>query len=360
MAANATDYGYASLAKLATQRVTAVAPALLMDALRERSAAYSAATAEMLSTLAVRTTNAQERYALPGSGTLQPLDALGIPLPVIPSGYTSVAYPVYGGGTAAGRDRISAILETVQDVQRDQEDAESRDADWLKRQVLASLLTPTTRTFVDDVAGSLTVQPLALTSDGVVYVRNNGSSSTAQHYLAQTAAIADATNPYPTLATLLGAYPSNVGRPIIVYVPTVNVATTIALATFYPVADPDVAPGSATDRLVGSGASLRHMGDRVLGKVGTVWVVEWSSLPDNTLLAVVDGRPPLAMREYPDARLQGFFPEFHSPDGARLERRYLRYCGFGVRNRIAAAAYQVSNGDTTFDAVAAFTAPLAV
>jgi hypothetical protein len=293
MAANATDYGYASLAKLATQRVTAVAPALLMDALRERSAAYSAATAEMLATLAV-----------------------------IPSGYTSVAYPVYGGGTAAGRDRISAILETVQDVQRDQEDAESRDADWLKRQVLASLLTPTTRTFVDDVAGSLTVQPLALTSDGVVYVRNNGSSSTAQHYLAQTAAIA------PPLS--------------------------------YPVADPDVAPGSATDRLVGSGASLRHMGDRVLGKVGTVWVVEWSSLPDNTLLAVVDGRPPLAMREYPDARLQGFFPEFHSPDGARLERRYLRYCGFGVRNRIAAAAYQVSNGDTTFDAVAAFTAPLAV
>src|SRR3954462_2114143 len=105
MAANATDYGYASLAKLATQRVTAVAPPLLMDALRERSAAYSAATAEMLATLAVRTTNAQERYALPGSGTLQPLDALGIPLPVIPSGYTSVAYPVYGGGTAAGRDR---------------------------------------------------------------------------------------------------------------------------------------------------------------------------------------------------------------------------------------------------------------
>jgi hypothetical protein len=65
------------------------------------------------------------------------------------------------------------------------------------------------------------------------------------------------------------------------------------------------------------------------------------SLPDNYLLNVVDGRPPLAMREYPDAALQGFFPEIHSPDGARIERRFLRYCGFGVRNRVAASVTYV-------------------
>jgi hypothetical protein len=31
-------------------------------------------------------------------------------------------YPIYGGGTAAGRDRVSAVLESVPDIQRDQED----------------------------------------------------------------------------------------------------------------------------------------------------------------------------------------------------------------------------------------------
>jgi hypothetical protein len=355
---NVNDYGVASYQFLGTQRLTAQNTQLVLDQLRERSAAWSRATSEMLTLFAGRTTVAQERVLLPGSGTLQPLDALGVPYPVKPSGYFDVGFPIYGGGTASARDRVSKVLETVDDIFRDQEDAEARDADWNRRHLLASLFTNTTRTFADPLLGNLTVQPLAITSDGVIYVRQGGSASTAQHYLGQAAAIADATNPYTTIETLLGAYPSNAGRRIIVYIPSNQVTTTKNLAVFYPVADPDVALGSGSDRLVGSPAGVIGPGDMVLGKVGAVWVVEWKALPDDYLLAVVEGRPPLAMREYPDAALQGFFLETNSPDGARIERRYIRYAGYGVRNRIAAAVVRI--GNATYAIPTGYTAPLAV
>jgi hypothetical protein len=363
MANNVDRFGYASIQHLFADRLNPQNQPLVLDAIRQRAAIYSMMTMEMLAALAVRTERSTERFALPGYGTLQPLDALGVPLPVRPAGHTDVAYPIYGGGTAAGRDRVSRALETVEDVFRDQEDAEARDATWLKWHVLAALFTNTARNFVDvsvPEAPTIVVQPLAITSDSVTYVRNNGTSSTAQHYVAQAAAIADATNPFTAIHTLLAAYPGNAGRDIVSFVPSANVAAVEALATFIPVADPDVRLGSASDILVAPGGGLRMMGDRVLGKVGMVWVVEWSSLPDNYLLNVVDGRPPLAMREYPDAALQGFFPEIHSPDGARIERRFLRYCGFGVRNRVAASVTFVGAGDTTYDIPTGYTAPQAV
>jgi hypothetical protein len=361
MANNVDRFGYASIQHLFADRLNPQNQPLVLDAIRQRAAIYSAMTVEMLAALAMRTTRSTERFALPGYGTLQPLDALGVPLPVRPAGHTDVAYPIYGGGTAAGRDRVSRALETVEDVFRDQEDAEARDATWLKWHLLASIFTNTTRTFVDESvpeSPSITIQPLAITSDSVTYVRNNGSSSTAQHYVAQAAAIADATNPFPAIYTLLSAYPGSVGRNIISLVPSANVAAVEALATFIPVSDPDVRLGSASDVLASAGP--RTWANRILGKVGPIWVAENSSLPDDYLLNLVDGLPPLAMREYPDAALQGFFPEIHSPDGARIERRFLRYCGFGVRNRVAASVTFVNAGDTTYDIPSGFTAPQAV
>jgi hypothetical protein len=360
MANNIDRYGYAEVRHLPSTASAVDNIQLVMTAIRERAAIYSRTTAAMLETLAVRTTNHQENFALPGAGTLQPMDANGIPLLVRPSGSTTVAYPMYWGATAAGRNRESAALETIEDVYRDQEDAENRDATWLRRWIIASLLTKNTRTFVDDKWGSLTVQPSAITSDGVTYTRNSGASSTAQHYIAQAAAIADATNPFPTIYSTLKAYPSNAGRDIVVFVPTANVAAVEALLTFYPVADPDIRMGSAADVLVPTGRNLLAMGDAVLGKVGTpgVWVVEWSALPENYLLAVVDGRPPLAMRESPAEKLRGFFPEFELKHGAFPERRFIRYCGFGVRNRISSLAFFVGAGDTVYDNPADFTAPI--
>lgn len=360
MANNTLAYGFASLSQMLGERVTTQNTGLVRDAIAASAAEYSRMIGEAVSALADRTTLAKERYQLPGSGTLQPIDEFGIPLPVRPAGYYDVAYPIFGGGTAFGRNRVTSALETVADMNRDQVLAEQQDADWMVRHMLAALFDNVAWTYSDPLLGNLTVQPLAITSDGVQYVATGGVAATAQHYLAQTAAIADATNPYTTGYNLLSKYPSNVGRDIVAFIPTNLVATTEALTEFVEVLDPDIRVGANTAVLQASGEGLKAMGDMVRGKVSKVWVVEWKRLPDNNILFVVDGRPPLAMRQYDAAQLQGFFPEFHSPDGARIERRYLRYAGFGVRDRVAAAIIQVSGSDTTYDIPTGYDAPLPV
>lgn len=359
MADNSIAYGFSSLAHLMAQRVSTVGVEVISTALRESSAEWTRATNALLGFLAARTTNAQEQFLLPGSGTLQPIDEFGIPVPVRPSGSYTVAYPIQGGGTAYGLNRVTSALATVEELNRDQLDAERRDGDWLRRHALAALLDNTTWTYADPLLGDLTIQPLA-NNDAVVYVKNGGAASASTHHIAQSAGIADATNPFDTIWTTLSQYPSNAGEDIVSFVADAEVTTTEALADFYPVPVQDLRPSLTAAALTSDGASRRAMGDMVLGKVGHIWVVNWHALPSGYILSVVANRPPLAMREYPDARLQGLFPEIHSPDGARLERRYLRYAGFGVRNRISAMVTFVGAGDTTYDIPASYSAPLAV
>lgn len=150
-------------------------------------------------------------------------------------------------------------------------------------------------------------------------------------------------------------HPSNVG-PVKVYVPTAKVAAVKGLANFVPVGDPDVMPANSEATLR---ASIdRGFGDTVLGKVDDCWVIQWGRLPDDYLVAHAAGNPILGMREYPAASLQGFFPETHSPDGNVVVNRMLRYCGFGVMDRVAALVYRI--GNAAYAIPTGYDAPLAV
>jgi len=357
MANNVLAYGFNSLSQMLSLRPSQVGVQLITTAIEESAAENTRAKNALLALLVERTTVAKESFALPTGGSLQRLDEFGVPRVVVPTGSYDVAYPIDGAGTAFGRNRVTAALETVADINRDQLMAQEQDADWLTRHLLAALLDNATWTYPDAQLGSLTIQPLA-NNDSVTFLRNGGTSSAANHYVAQTAAIADATNPFATIYTTLTAYPSNNGRRLISFIASNLVTTTQALTAFVDVDDPDIRRGANADTLAASGAGVQGPGTQVLGKVNNQWIVEWPRLPSSYILSVVEGRPPVAMREYPDPRLQGFFPEVHSPDGARIERRYLRYCGFGVRNRISAMVTQVSGGDTTYDIPTGYDAPL--
>lgn len=363
MANNSVDYGFISLAKLMSERVNTIGVEVAQSAILEANAEYNRVINALTSTFVERTTLHQERYQLPGDGTLQPLDEWGNPLPIVPTGYYDVAYPIYGAGTAFGDNRISRAHMTLADVQRNTMDAFRRDATWLRRQIMAAIFTNVTRTYVDARYGNLTVQPLA-NGDTVTYVRRNGTSSTDDHYLGQAAAIADATNPYPTIYAELDEHPSNSG-PYIAYIASNLVTTTQALTAFIEPNDPslilslnetrlmiDVNPDTST-----SEGGPVGFGDKYLGRVNGVHVVEWSSLPDSYIIAHASGAgAPLKMREYEPAEVQGFFPEMHSPDGNLMVNRFLRYCGFGVSNRVAALAYEIS--DATYDVPTGYLAPI--
>jgi hypothetical protein len=366
MANNSVPYGFVGIQDLYSQRVQQAGPERIWDAIAASLAEYNRVANAIVGVWSQPTTVAMEQVELPGSGTLQPLDEWGNPLPVQPSGYYQVAYPIQGGGTAFGDNRVTRAIMTVEEVARLTMDAMQRDKDWLIRHALAALFTNTTWTYTDKVGpngskglGSITIQPLA-NSDSVTYARKGAlSASTDTHYLAQASAVADATNPFPTIKAELDEHPSNSG-PVVAYIPSDMVSSVAALTEFVEVTDPDIRYGANSDVLAANGEAMVGPGKEVIGKTKSgVWVVDTPIMPSTYILAIsTGGGAPLRMREYPAPELQGFFLEQHSPDGNRQESRFIRYAGFGVRNRVSALVMRTGNG--SYAIPSGYTAPLAV
>lgn len=352
---NELAYGFIQHAHLAKERVTTVGARVVIDAIRESADEHTRQLNAILGSMVRRTTEHQIQFRLPGTGTLQPLDENGNPRPVREEGHYTVAFPIQGGGTAWGTNRVARALMTVEEANIQTIEAMRRDADWVRRHYLAAVFDNVPWTFADPEYGDLTVQPLA-NGDAVTYNRVGAAAATDTHYLAQAGAIADAANPFPTIYTELMEHPSNSG-PVVVYVATSLVTSITGLAAFVPVSDPDIILGAATDRL---GAMIdRGVGDEVLGKVDNCWIVEWRALPAGYMLGHAQGAgPAVAMREYPSAALQGLITEDHSPDGNLEELRMIRYAGFGVENRIAMLVYFVGGG--AYAIPAGYDAPLSV
>jgi hypothetical protein len=343
--ANTLAYGFVSLEHLAAERVTVVGEQRVYTAIQESLAEHTRQINALLSLFVEITTDHKIRYVLAGDGTLQPLDEHGNPKVVRPSGYYDVAFPIQGGGTAWGDNRVSRALMTVDEANRNTLDAQARDADWLRRHAMAAVFDDTAWTYEDEQYGDLTIEPLA-SGDSVKYNKVGGTKATDTHYLAQAAAIDDSHNPFDDIYSELVEHPSN-RDPVVVYISTSLKATVMALTAFVEVVDRDLRYGVATTQ-VDPGVSLdsiRGLGDEVLGKVNHCWIVEWRALPSGYMLAHAQGGGPvLKMREHPAPELRGLFAENHSPDGNLREVRMIRYCGFGVANRVGAVVYYVGGG----------------
>lgn len=357
--ANTVEYGFTGQEDLFRDRITVVGVETVNTMVQDTIDEYQRMLAALLDVFVERTTSYKKRIILPTGGTLQPLDEWGNPLPRKPSGKYEVAFPIQGGGDAWGDNRVSRAKMTVGDANRYTGMVLTADADWLRRHILAALFTNVTWTFIDpdDDIGSLTIQPLA-NGDTVVYLRKGGSVSTDQHFLAQAAAIADATNPYPIIEAELSEHPSNSGD-VISMIPTNLVASTRALATFRPAADPNLNKGANLTTFVGS--PVVAFGDKFLGYEDSgVFLVEWKSLPDNYIVSYSTGASPsiVAMREHAEAELQGLFPEFADVDGNRQLHKFIRYAGFAVQNRVGACVYRI--GNAAYAIPTGFTAPLSV
>lgn len=354
--ANLNSYGFVGYEDIADERVVDGNIQMVNTAIRASVAEHNRQVSEAMLELAERTTDYTVRYKIGGAGTMQPLDEWGNPLPVREAGYYDVAFPIQGAGTAWGDNRISRAMMTVAEADRYTLGALRRDADWMRRHILAAFLDNGAWSFADEEKGTLTVQPLA-NGDAVTYAKSNGTFATDTHYYAQAAAIADATNPFPTWRTELSEHPEN-GGPYVAYIPSNQRSAVLGLANFVDVADGNVNPGIMVPQL--TNAVGRGMGDEVLGYVDGVWVVEWSALPDNYGVVVARGAStkPLRMREYPAPSLQGLFTENHSPDGNLLEYRFLRYAGFGAYNRVGALAFRI--GDAAYATPTGYSTPLAI
>lgn len=333
--------GFVDLEDVMDYKFNEVLEPRVREAIAETLAFHNAQVDALFAKFVHRTTEFKIAFRSISSGTLQPLDERGNPLPIKGGVKYDLGLPIQGAGSAWGDDRVSRAKMTIQQINDIVANITLRDLDWLRRHLLAALFYNVAWTYDDPDHGELTIQPLA-NNDTVTYNLKTGPNVADNHYKAQAAAISDAANPYPAIRTELSEHPENSG-PWVSYIPTNLRATTLALATFHPVDDPNIRKGDNEDQLVGS--VDKGFGDEVLGYVedGT-WIVEWSSLPDNYIVATGDSsEPAVAFREHEEPELQGLFEEIFSSDGNLKETRFIRYGGFGGWNRIAAVVQRIGN-----------------
>ena len=358
--ANALLYGFLQLKDLANRRVTEVGVQVVNDAIGAAIAEHNRQIDAIISLFAERTTEFKQRFTTAaGVARLQPLDQNGRARPIKPFASYDISFPLQEAGTAWGANYRTREKLTVQEANDITATLISADVRWVRDHILAALFASTSWTFNDDIHGALTIKGLA-NGDTDTYLIQAGADAggTDSHYLGQAAAIADATNPFPVIYNELTEHPENSGD-VISFIPTANKAATLALATFYPVRDPNVRAGADVSELVGSlGIELPSGPGSLLGyEASGTWVAEWKTLPDNYIVATTtQGERPLKMREEPEASLKGFQKVAERNDHPFYESQYERIAGFGGNNRVGAVVMEVS--DATYDVPTNYTSPM--
>lgn len=340
--ANQILYGFHNLKDLANERVTTVGIEVVNSAIVQSLEEHNRQMRALVDFFATTTSDYSKRFSSVTAARLQSLDNNGRALPIKPTGHYDVAFPIKSGGVAWGADYVTSKKMTVMEVNNTLATMQMADARWLRDHILAALFAAATYSFTDPLYGALTIQPLA-NGDTVTYQMFTGGDVGAveTHQYAQAAAIADATNPFPTIYSELIEHPENGGE-VVAFVPNNQIAAVEALANFVPVADANIAEGSNTARLTGSLGNA--LPGTLRGYVDKVWIVEWRALPDNYIIATTtEGDRPLGMRQDPEPELQGFKQVADRDDYPFYERQYLRRAGFGAWNRVGALVYRIGN-----------------
>lgn len=356
--ANQVAYGFVNLVDVFADRVSAIGVDVVSTAVQKTVDEHNRQIAAMLGLFVKTGVKAKTRFLTPTVARLQPMDQDGKARPIRTAGNYEVSFPIQMGGAAWGANFLSKAKMTVEEANTYTNALISADMRWMRDHVLAALFSNTDWTYSDpdDDIGSLTIHGLA-NSDAVTYIVQSGADSgaTDTHYLGQAAAIADATNPYPTIYSELTEHPENSGQ-VIVFVPTANVATTIALAEFHPTPDPNIQIGANTDQVVGS-LNATYPGTLLGYTDSKCWIVEWKSLPAQRLIAVTtDGEPPLGMRQDDEIELQGFRQTDASMKYPFWESQWMRRAGFGAWNRVGAVVMKIS--DASYDIPTGYESPM--
>lgn len=341
--ANQVLYGFNQLKDVFSRRVTEVGAGLVSAAIDQSVAEHNRQMAAMMSLFVNPTSEFKIRYKTPTAARLQPLDENGRARPIKLAGYYDVAFPLQEGGVAWGANYRSRAKMTVREAEEATATMISADVRWMRDHILAALFTNASWSFNDPEHGALTIKGLA-NGDTDTYLVMTGADAgaTDTHYLAQAGAIADGTNPFPTIYTELTEHPENMGE-VVVFVPASNKSAVEGLSGFYPIGDPNIRLGANQSELVGNLGSA--IPGKLFGYVDQCWVAEWKALPANYLIGVTtDGEKPLGMRQEAEAELQGFQRVAERNDHPWYESQWLRVAGFGAWSRVGAVVQRVGNG----------------
>lgn len=342
--ANQVLYGLHNYADVAALHVTEVGVDVVNTAVQQAREEHNRQVDALMGLFVRKTTDFKLTYKTTSTGRLQPLDENGRARPIQVAGKYDVAFPIQHAGTAWGANRIARAKMTVQDVNDITASLLMADMRWVRDHILAALFTNVTWSFTDPEHGALTIQPLA-NNDSVVYQYSTGADSgaTDNHFVAQANAIDNSNDPFPALYLELMEHPENAGE-VVATIPTGLRASVEALSGFYPTGDSRIRLGANQAELVGT------LGVAVPGEIigyhdSGVWIAEWRAQPANYIVATTtQGEKAIAMREHPEAELQGFSQTATREDHPFWESQWERLAGFGAWNRVGAAVVRVGNG----------------
>lgn len=353
--ANTILYGYLQKKDIFNERVTEADARAVETAIAQALAEHNRQIAALGGLFAQATTDFKVRYKTPATARLQPLDENGRARPIKPAGFYDIGLPLDHAGIAWGANFISNNLMTVADFDRNMATMLGADIRWMRDYILGALFRNTNRTYTDPEHGSLTVKPLANgDTDSYLVMSGADAGATDTHFLAQAAAVADATDPLPTMIEELLEHPENSGE-VVIFVPTANKAAVEGLTAFVEATKANIAVGANVTRLTG------NLGAAVPGEVigyhtAGAWLVHWRAMPADYLIGVTTGgETPLAMRQYAVVALQGFEQVAERNDYPWYERQYFRAAGFGAWARVGAVVQRVGNG--TYAAPAGYVVP---
>lgn len=346
-----TAYGFVGLEELGRYRIDQIegGQSIVRDAI-QKTLDYNNRRNELYrSRLSSDVSFAKEWFEMPSGGTLQDIDEHDNPLPRVQQAAYDVAFPIRGGGDATETDRISRALMTVGEANRAVQQATLADKRWHINYMLSAIFGNTGYPFLDRGrrmfrgAGRLDIKPLA-NGDATEYITNEGAGiGTDNHYLAREGQISSSNNPLPEIYEDLVEHSETPGE-VEVYVAKDLVAPIELLPSFHAPRDPRITYGSGESTVA---ESDKGIGDRYVGLADDCHIIRMNALPAGFMLALVRGARPLGYRQYPAASVQGLFQETHSPDGNHMETRFLRYGGYGVRNRTAALVMQMGSASYT-------------
>lgn len=349
--ANLQTWGFYQLEDMYNRRVSEI-DSMVMDTAVYESAAQHTRDLDAMRNALVRRTNARDGYfELPTSGELQPASENGTPRPT--QGYRRInqGYPMMRGMDSFGWNREAYAKLTVQQMDKEMLRVQSKSARWNIRRMLAAIFTNVSWTFSEEGRSDVTVRGLATTTDGAIYLDQNGDLATFEHYTGQANAIGNAAgdNPFEANSAILRGHPSNTGV-IVHYVGTGLVTSTKALADFYPY-NPNgglVSYGNGVDLAADAVGRYLGFGNEVIGVVGDGVVVEAARMPANYVLSVVEGIDELlVMREEPEPDLQGLRVVPFQVDSNFRKWDFYEKAGYAVNNPIGAAVREI--GDASYD-----------
>jgi hypothetical protein len=295
------------------------------------------------------------KYKLPGSGYLEKVGRKTRGGAAKQVGSWDVAWPLEEWERGIAGDRVSLAYMTLKDLDIHVQGVAAANVNTVRFELFKRLFNNAATSFVDEVNGTLTIQPLA-NGDSVVYPPIMGATTgaTENHYLGANyvaAAIDDSHNPYVTIKDELAEHfgETQGEDDIVVFINPAEEAVTEDLTDFDYFGDSRIKPGANTDTLINIPVNLPG---KIIGRTNGVWVVSYRAIPASWLLGT-HLRAPAPLIKRVDTVASGLPRDLalvaqdlnHPFKDTTWSHRF----GFGCGNRLNGVVLDLSNADSDYD-----------